>query len=405
MIARALANATSRGHVIGAGDEMAILTGGLATASGERVSAETAQKVAVVYACVYITTQAVRAMPLRIVRDSGDGILRQERESRLWELLHDRPNPEQHAGELWEWVTRAMQLRGNAFCWIDRFPDGRVRYLRPLNPGRVEVGRHPTTGKKMFVVHAPDDREQVQFVGGTDDILHFKGVGDDPLLGVSIIHFMRETIGRALSEDRHAATMMKNGGRPSGILKVKGRLDPDRAKALAERWESAHGGSRAGRTAVLEDDADWKQVVMSASDLEMVKQRAISREDVAIAWAMPGDMVLAGSQANLHYSSDASRDVRLVKYAAMPWATRIQDALEICDLLPWTFGGAGRLLPRFNPDGLLKADIKTRYEAYKSGIDAGWLDPNTPRRIEDLEPVEGLDKPKPMLAQQPSATR
>ena len=405
MIGRALANAVSRGHVIGEGDEELILLGGHVTAAGERVTPETAQKVAAVFACVFYTTQAVRAMPLRVVRDTGDGVLRPERDSRLWELLHDRPNPEMHAGELWEWVTRAMQLRGNAYCWIDRMPDGRVQWLRPLNPGRVEVGRHPLTRKKMFVVHAPDDREQVQFVGGTDDILHFKGLGDDPLLGVSVIHYMRENIGRSLSEDRHASTAMKNGARPSGLLSVPGKLDDDRAKLLAERWNSAHGGSKAGRTAVLEDGAEWKPVVMSNSDLELVKQRAISREDIAIAWAMPGDMVLAGSSANLHYSSDASRDVRFVKYAAMPWATRIQQGLEICDLLPWTFGGDGRLLPRFNPDGLLKADIKTRYEAYKLGIEAGWLDPNEPRRREDLEPVEGLDKPKPLLDKPASERR
>lgn len=402
MIARALANSVSRGQPLGDGD-LSLLTGGNANAAGEIVSAETAQKVAAVFACVYIITQAARAMPLQVLRDVGNRVLRPATDSRLWDLLHDRPNPEQHAGELWEWVVRNMQLRGNAYCWIDRAEDGRVQWLRPLNPGRVEVGRDPRTRRKMFVVHAPDDREQVQFIGGTDDILHFRGLGDDPLLGVSVIHYMREAIGRSLSEDRHASVTMRNGGRPSGILRISGRLDPDRAKTLAERWEAAHGGSRSGRTAVLEDGADWKPVSLSASDLEMVKQRAISREDIAIAWAMPGDMVLAGSQANLHYSSDASRDVRLVKYAVMPWVQRIQDALEICDLLPWNFGG--RLVPRFNPDGLLKADIKTRFDAYRNAIEAGWMDPNTVRRIENLEPIEGLDVPKPMIEPQPPSTR
>lgn len=405
MIAEALRSAFSRGHVIGEADELQILTGGLTTAAGERVSKETALKVAAVYGGVTIISSGVRAMPLRVVRDIGEGVMRPERSSQLWDLLHDRPNPDMHAGELWEWATQALLLRGNAYCWIDREPSGRVQWLRPLNPGRVQVGRDLRTRRKIYVVHAADDREQVVFVGSTDDILHVKGFGDDPLVGASVIHHMRETIGRALSEDRHAATTMRNQGRPSGILSVPGRLDDEQAMRLKARWDAAHGGARnAGRTAVLEEDAKWDKVVMTAADLELVKQRAISREDIAIALVLPGDMLLAGSEANLHYSSDASRDVRLVKHAVMPWAKRIQDALEICDMLPWGMTGtkSGRLYPRFNPAGLLRADIKTRYEAYKMAIEAGWMTYNEPRRIEDLEPMEGLDRTKPQIDPEPS---
>lgn len=407
MIAEALRNAFSRGHVMGEGGELTLLTGGDYTAAGERVSKETALKVAAVYGAVSIISSAVRAMPLEVKHDRGDDILRPARDSRLWGLLHDQANPEQHASELWEWITLALLLRGNGYAWIDRAPNGQVRALRPLNPGRVEVGRDLKTRRKVFAVSAADDREQVVFVGNTNDILHVRGFGDDPLLGVSVIYHMRETIGRTLSEDRHAAVTMKNQGRPSGILSVPGRLDDERATALAARWNSAHGGSRSGRTAVLEDGATWAPVTMTAADLELVKQRAISREDIAIAFQVPGDMLLAGSQANLHYSTDATRDVRLVKHAVMPWAKRIQDALEICELLPWGAGVKGRLVPRFNPDGLLRADIKTRYEAYQLALPGrnsqGWLTPDEVRALEDWEPKGGSFSEPPPPPDPPTA--
>jgi HK97 family phage portal protein len=407
MIAEALARVFTRGHMIGDDDELEILTGGQATAAGERVSPETALKVATVYACVAIIANGVRAMPLRVLRDVGDEVLEPYRASRLWKLLHDRPNPDMHAGQLWEWVTSCVLLRGNAYCMLEREPSGRVRWLRPLNPGRVQVNRDVRTGRKIFVVSAPDDREQVQFVGSTEDMLHVRGQGLDPLIGQSVIHYLRETIGRALSEDRHQATTMRAAARPGGILKVKGRLDDESATRLKEQWEAAHGRGRQGGTAVLEEDTTWEQVTMSASDMELVKQRAISREDIAVGFQIPGDLVLAGSSANLHYSSDVSRDVRLVKLAIMPWATRIQQALEACDMLPWGMTGSlpGVLVPRFNPDALLKADIKTRYEAYQLALDAGWMAPNEPRRIENYPPVEGFDKPKPQQAPPPREQR
>lgn len=398
----ALAGVFSRGHVIGEdATEAEILLGGQPTAAGQRVSPERALTVAGFYAGVNIISSCVRAMPCRVVLDKGDGsAFRPFYKSRLWGLLHDQANPEQHASELWEWLTLCVIMRGNGTAWIDRDPMGRVQWLRPLNPGRVQIGRDLRTRRKIFVVHAADDREQVEFVGTSDDILHVKGFGTDPLVGVSVIHHMRETLGRALAEDRRAATMMKNNGRPSGILSVPGRLEDDAATRLSDRWRNAHGGGKAGGTAVLEQGADWKAVEMTAADMELVKQRAISREDMAISLQIPGDMLLAGSQANLHYSTDATRDVRLVKYGVMPWTRRIQDALEICALLPWgmTDSNPGRLLPRFYPKALLAADMKARYDAYKVGIDAGWLDPATVREWEDLDPIEGLNTTRPLTS-------
>lgn len=405
MIADALVSAFTRGHVIGDGDGH-FITGG-STAAGERVNPDSALSVPAFYGAVSIIASGVRGMSLRVVRDRGDGVMAPERDSRLWELLHDRPNRYMHAADLWEWKTLCMLLRGNAFAWIAREPSGRVRALEPLSPTRVEVGRDTRTREKIFVVRPPDSRESVDFVGSTEDILHVKGFGTDPLVGVSVIHHLRETVGRALSEDRRAASMMRNNGRPSGILKVPNRLSDDAATRLKEQWQAAHGGRKSGGTAVLQEDVDWQKVEMTAADMELVKQRAISREDFAIALQIPGDMLLAGSQAGLHYSSDATRDVRLVKHAVMPWAQRIQNALEICDLLPWGQVGSSsvRLLPRFNPAALLKTDLKTRYEAHKVGIEGGFLTPNEARRIEDLEPLPGLDRTKPQIESPPKENR
>jgi HK97 family phage portal protein len=47
---------------------------------------------------------------------------------------------------------------------------------------------------------------------------------------------------------------------------------------------------------------------------------------------------------------------------------------------------------QFNVDALLRTDIKTRYEAYKVGIDGGFIMPNEAREKEDLPKAEGGDK-------------
>jgi hypothetical protein len=43
----------------------------------------------------------------------------------------------------------------------------------------------------------------------------------------------------------------------------------------------------------------------------------------------------------------------------------------------------------FNVAGLIRGDLKTRYEAYALGRQWGWLCVNDIRRLENLPPVEG----------------
>jgi HK97 family phage portal protein len=44
-----------------------------------------------------------------------------------------------------------------------------------------------------------------------------------------------------------------------------------------------------------------------------------------------------------------------------------------------------------NVAAILRADIKGRYEAYKTGIETGFIQPNEVRELEDLSPAPGLD--------------
>ncbi len=404
-LAQLVAETFSRGHVLGEGDGEEFLLAGQRTRAGERVTETTATKVAAVYGAVAIISGSVRLMPCHVRQDTGDRVLRDDRDSRLWGLLRERPNAEMHAADLWEWVARCQLLRGNAYGWLERGPLGTVEAIWPLHPRRVNVRRDRRTRRKVFEVSAPDDLERVEFYGTTDEIIHFPGAGGNLLEGESVIQAQRETIGRALREDRHAAETLRNQARPGGILRVKKRLDDDARDRLAKQWKRAHGGSKVGGTALLEEDTEWQKVTMTTADLELVKQRAISRDDIAIAFVLPGDMLLASGAANLHYSTDETRDVRLLKFGVMPWTDRIQSALEICDMLPWRHGmSTGRRVPRFMPSALLKADQKTRFEAWKLGLEAGWLDADEVRRSEDLEPA-GLDKPFPINDKPPREQR
>lgn len=42
--------------------------------------------------------------------------------------------------------------------------------------------------------------------------------------------------------------------------------------------------------------------------------------------------------------------------------------------------------------GLMRGDLKARYEAYKIGREWGWLSPNDIARLENLPDIDGADE-------------
>jgi hypothetical protein len=71
----------------------------------------------------------------------------------------------------------------------------------------------------------------------------------------------------------------------------------------------------------------------------------------------------------------------------MPYLIALEDGLS--GLVP----GPNRV--KFNVDGVLRSDLKTRYEAHAIGIDSGFLTVDEVRQLEDRPPLPETTPPMP----------
>lgn len=71
-----------------------------------------------------------------------------------------------------------------------------------------------------------------------------------------------------------------------------------------------------------------------------------------------------------------------------PWLVRIEQTANR-DLL--SSDEKRRYYVQHTVEGLLRGDTKARYEAYGSAITDGWMNRNEVRRLENLNPIDGLD--------------
>ena len=130
-------------------------------------------------------------------------------------------------------------------------------------------------------------------------------------------------------------------------------------------------------------------------DSQWIEARGFSAEEICRFFGVHPHMIGVKSSAPL--GSIEQQSLEFVLYTLGPLAVRFEQAANR-DLLedPETF------YTKIVLDALLRADLKSRYEAHNISVQGGWGLINEVREIEDRNPIEGGDEPRFPMNMQPA---
>jgi len=204
------------------------------------------------------------------------------------------------------------------------------------------------------------------------------------LRGVSRIEQVRESLGLSAALQEFSARFFGQGSITSGLIEFPGNLTEEQAKSLVDSYEQAHRGlRRSHRPGVLSGGAKFQKTGVDPNEAQMLESREFSVEEIARVFRVPLHMIQVAKPGAMSYASVEQNAIQFVTYTLRPYIEKIEIAYS-------------RLLPegafiKFNVDGLLRGDIQTRYAAFSTGLQSGFLSINDVRRLEDLRPAEGGD--------------
>jgi HK97 family phage portal protein len=216
----------------------------------------------------------------------------------------------------------------------------------------------------------------------------------DGIIGVSAIAYAREAIGLALALEEHGARLFSNGARPQGIITLPGSLTQEQVNDNRTAWSDAYGGlQNAHKTAVLQGEIKYQPLTMTSEDAQFIEARKFQASEIARMFRVPPHMI--GDLEKATFSNIEHQAIEFVKYTLRPWLIRWEQAANR-DLL--TESEREEYFIEFNPEGLLRGDIASRYQAYAIAIQNGIrnraeiretenLDPGPPELAEFLQPV------------------
>lgn len=352
--------------------------------SGVTVTPETAMNFSAVFAAHKILAESKAMLPLQLYRRLKPRGKETATKHPLYNVLHDVANPEMDAYIVNEVITGNAVGRGSGYAKIDYDADGKITALWPIPSGRV-ARRRDVNLKLVFDVSLPSGETKTF---RSDEIFWVRGFSPDGINTYTPIQLQRQGIGLALAAEGYGATFFGNGARPSGVLQSDNTLTDPAYERVKKSWNESHQGvSNANKVAILEEGLKWQDTSIPNEDAQYLQTRVFQIEEIARWYRIP-NMMLNMSGANSTYASVEAYGLQFVIYTLFPWLVRWEKAVSTQLLLS---SERNEYFAEHVMAAILRGDTTSRYAAYATGRQWGWLSVNDIREFENMNPIDGGD--------------
>lgn len=297
---------------------------------------------------------------------------------RVW----NKPNPFMTRQEFVEIVQQHFELTGEEWWMAGRDP--RVTFpteLWPLRPDRMDVVPHPEDFLSGYTYRTAGG---VLVPLQVNEVIQVRRPHPkDIYRGISPVGSVASDLDSTQAASRWNRNFFHNSAQPGGVLAVKRRLNEKEWKQLLIRWNEQHKGvANAHRTAVIDEDAEWKDRTISQRDMQFVELRGMSNEEIRQAYTFPKPML--GTVEDVNRANAEAAEVVYSRWLLIDRLERIKQALNN-DFLPM-FGTAGEGVefdycnPTPDDRAADNEELKTKVEAYAGLVNAG-VDPQAALRF------------------------
>jgi HK97 family phage portal protein len=332
-----------------------------------------------VWCAIRLLAESVSSLPISVYTKQTNGDKLEDTKSPIYNLVKFKPNYYQNKITFFEFIMLSICTEGNSYVQIVRNNSGTPVQLICLDPSNVTV---VVNNNELFY----------QIDGGavldSSDILHFKTITDDGVTGLSPIDQCAKALNWGVSLEEFGSTFFSNGAKPSSILQTDRALSDTALQRLKTSFNSNYAKLKnSNSTIVLEEGLTFKPISISPEQAQFLSSRQFSIEEVARIFNVPPHMLKDLSKSSFNNIEMQSQE--FVTYTLMPYLTRIEQEMN---LKLFRTNQLGKTFVEFNVNGLLRGDVKSRTEAYKTAITNGYMSINEVRQKENMNSIDGGDK-------------
>lgn len=346
--------------------------------TSQEVTPDSAMKFTTIYSCVKVLSESVATLPLYLYQETKNK--RNKQTNKLTRLL-DNPNRFMSSFDFKSMVIVDLCLRGNSYWQIVRNKGLEVTGIYPLLADQMMI--KVTEGGKVEYHYASTTQGLV--VLADEEVLHFKMLSMDGIVGISPIAYNKLAISLGVSQLEYSDKFYQNGSNSAVVLSHPATLDDEAYNRLKSSFTKQYVGVKnSHKPILLEDGLKMERLSITNAEAQYIESRTFTKNDIASIFRVPPHMINEMSRAT--FSNIEHQSLEFVKYTLMPYMVMIETELNN------KLTSSDKQYFKFYTNYLVRGDIKTRYEAYQIAIQNGFLNRNEVRALEDLDYAEGLDE-------------
>lgn len=336
-------------------------------------STQATLKLIPVYAATSMIADAISTMPVAAYSENAQGI-RTKLKVQPTLLNNPHPNP---VFTIVEWLQQfcvSFLLRGNSYGLITSLDDaGSPAQIYWMNPDAIRVEEKNGIATYFWNEQKLD----------TATVLHIPWYPKPgSVLGLSPIQQFKANFETMAAATAFGGDWFKNSGVPKGHLKWNaGVLDEPQTRVAKTRFKAAVSGQD---VFVSGKDWDWKPLSVSPDDAQFLATIKATATEIAAIFRVSPEDIGGEASGSLTYSTLEMNQYKFQVRALQPIFARLEAHLN--RILPT------KVYTKFNPDALIRTDIKTRMEAYGLALQNGVFTNEYVRALEDQPPMTDTEK-------------
>ncbi|MDH5524522.1 MAG: phage portal protein [Desulfobulbaceae bacterium] len=346
------------------------------TAAGVSVNHKNALTFTGAFSAISTKAENMASLPKAVFKTTKTG-KETDKKHPVYSLIHYQPNPMMTDFAFWEKVEADVAGWGNSVAVIEFSNKGYPKNLWPVDADNYQIIK--SNRELFYKVNSGD------FAGTypSSEILHFKYFSKDGINGIDPISLAAEAIGIGIGGQQFAADYFATKGKMRGVFEMDNELGEKEYK----QWNKRMARTKDHATPLLEYGIKYKGISVSPDAAQAIQSRIFSIQDASRIWKVPVSLLAEHSHST--FSNTEQQDIQFVKYGLRPECKRFETELETK-----LFTGDERDVyeVKFNLEGLLRGDAKTRALVNHYAILDGYKTRNEIRLMDNLNPAPGLDE-------------
>lgn len=345
--------------------------------SRSKVTEESAINTSEVYSSIKVLADDLAKYPIHLLNEKN-GVVEKAIKHPCYTLFKDKPNKNMTIFEWKHLVMTQLNLWGNSYHYIKIGKNGQCEEIIPLDPKSTLVMINKSTYEVKYQTMLYDK----QVVLASDEVLHFKNLSIDGLIGRSPIQVLRESIAGNEDGKKMSGNLFKREGIPLGVLKSeKTVLTPENKRLVAKLWDENLQNSN---IAILNPDMEYTSVGIPQSDAQFIETMKYNKAEIASIYKVPPYKY--GDYSGLTHGNAATQSLDYVKNVMLPFVTNLES--ELNNKIFTELDKRRGYYLKFNLESELRADSKTRAEFYKMMLESGVYTINDVLKKEDMSTID-----------------